>query len=59
VAGLLTFIITKNLHLGNLALEVGLPTMVSALVFIGAGLLTKQVPEKVEELVLALKEKGE
>jgi hypothetical protein len=33
--------------------------MVSALVFTGAGLLTKQVPEKVEELVLALKEKGE
>jgi hypothetical protein len=29
------------------------------MVFIGAGLLTKQVPEKVEELVLALKEKGE
>jgi Na+/proline symporter len=59
VAGLLTFIITKNLELGNLALEVGLPTMVSAMVFIGAGLLTKQVPEKVEALVLALKEKGE
>ena len=58
VAGLLTFIITKNLNLGNLALEVGLPTMVSALVFIGAGLFTKQVPERVEALILALKEKG-
>jgi hypothetical protein len=45
--------------MGNLALEVGLPTMVSALVFIVAGLLTKQVPEKVEALVLALKQKGE
>jgi hypothetical protein len=44
--------------MGNLALEVGLPTMVSALVFIGAGLFTKQVPEKVEALILALKEKG-
>jgi hypothetical protein len=36
-------------------LEVGLPTMVSALVFIGAGLLTKEVPEKVETLISALK----
>jgi hypothetical protein len=29
------------------------------LVFIVSGFLTKQVPEKVEALVLALKEKGE
>lgn len=58
-AGLVTFIITKNLDLENLALEVGLPTMVSAIVIIGAGMLTKKVPEKVEALILALKEKGE
>lgn len=58
-AGLMAFIITKNIDLGNLALEVGLPTMVSAIVFIGAGMLTKNVPTQVEELVLALKKKGE
>ncbi len=59
VAGLLAFVIIKNIDLENLALEVGLPTMVSAIVFIGAGMLTKNIPPQVEALGMALKEKGE
>ncbi len=55
VAGLITFIITKDMHLNSLALEVGLPTIVSAIVFIGAGLATKTVPVKVKDLIAALK----
>ncbi len=55
VAGLLTFIITKDMHLSSLALEVGLPTIVSAIVFIGVGLTTKTVPVKVKDLMAALK----
>lgn len=54
-AGLLTFIITKNITLNSLALEVGLPTIVAALVFISIGLLTKSVPVKVQNLLDALK----
>ncbi len=57
VAGLITFIITKDMHLSSLALEVGLPTIVSAIVFIVAGLATKTVPVKVEDLIAALKKK--
>ncbi len=55
IAGLVTFIITKDIHLNSLALEVGLPTIVSAIVFIGAGLITKTVPVKVKDLIAALK----
>lgn len=55
VSGLITFIITKDMHLGSLALEVGLPTIVSGIVFIGVGLATKSVPEKVTKLIAALK----
>jgi Na+/proline symporter len=54
-AGLITFIVTKDMHLGSLALEVGLPTIVSGIVFIGVGLTTKSVPEKVTNLIAALK----
>lgn len=54
-AGLVTFIITKDIHLNSLALEVGLPTIVSAIVFIGVGLVTKTVPVKVTDLIAALK----
>ena len=54
VAGLLTFIITKNMHLNSLALEVGLPTIVSAIVFIGIGMITTTVPAKVTNLIAAL-----
>lgn len=55
VAGLLTFIITKDIALNSLALEVGLPTIVSAIVFISVGLATKTVPDKVKDLMAALK----
>jgi SSS family transporter len=55
IAGLLTFIITKETKINSLALEVALPTLVSAIVFIGVGMATKTVPEKVNELVAALK----
>ena len=57
VAGLVTFIIAKDMNLSSLALEVGLPTMVSAIVFIGIGLTTKTVPVKVTNLMAVLKRK--
>jgi SSS family solute:Na+ symporter len=46
VAGLLTFIVTKNVEL-SLALEIGLPVIVSTLVYILVGLIQKSVPDKV------------
>ncbi|MGK2860424.1 MAG: sodium:solute symporter family transporter, partial [Chitinophagaceae bacterium] len=55
VAGVATFIITKNMQVNNLAIEVGLPTIVSAIVFIVIGLATKTVPARVNELLAALK----
>ena len=55
IAGIVTFIITKNMHVNSLAIEVGLPTIVSAVVFIGVGLVTKSVPVKVKNLLAALK----
>lgn len=54
-AGLITFVITKEVALNSLALEVGLPTIVSAIVFIGVGMSTKIVPEKVQNLIAALR----
>ncbi|MCW3106696.1 MAG: Na+/solute symporter, partial [Segetibacter sp.] len=55
VAGLLTFVISKQINLNSLALEVGLPTMVAGVVFIAVGLTTRTVPEKVTNLIAALK----
>lgn len=55
-AGLLTFIITKGWPMNSLALEVGLPTMVSAFIFILAGVLSKITPIKVKNLLTALKQ---
>lgn len=49
-AGLVTFVITKNVEL-PLALEVGLPVIVSAIVYISVGLLAKGVPEKVTTML--------
>ena len=57
VAGLVTFIIAKDMNLSSLALEVGLPTMVSAIIFIGIGLTTKTVPVNVTNLMAVLKRK--
>ncbi len=55
VAGLLTFIVSKQVHFNSLALEVGLPTIVSVVVFISVGLMTRTVPSKVTDLLNALK----
>jgi solute:Na+ symporter, SSS family len=55
IAGLVTFVITKDMNINSLALEVGLPTIVSAVVFIGVGLATKIVPAKVTNLFAALR----
>lgn len=55
LAGVITFIITKYMNTHSLAIEVGLPTIVSAIVFIGVGLATKAVPAKVTDLLAALK----
>jgi SSS family solute:Na+ symporter len=55
IAGVITFVITKNMNLNNLALEVGLPTIVSAIVFIGVGMTIRTVPKKVSDLIAALK----
>lgn len=55
-AGLLTFIVTKNISLNSLALEVGLPTIAAAAIYITVGLTSKAaVPEKVTNLLAALK----
>ena len=55
IAGVLTFIITKDMNTHSLAIEVGLPTIISAVLFIGVGLATKAVPAKVTDLLAALK----
>ena len=52
-AGLLTFIITKNVEL-SLALEVGLPVIVSTITYIGVGLTKKEVPEKVNVMLKSI-----
>ncbi len=51
-AGLLTFIITKNVEVGSLALQVSLPLIVSTLVFITIGFTQiGTVPEKVKSML--------
>jgi len=58
IAGFITFIISKVVGVSNLAVEVGLPTVVSAIIFIGIGMLNKEkAPERVEQLLAALKKK--
>lgn len=54
-AGLITFVIGKQVQFDSLALEVGLPTMVSLVVFIGIGVVTRKVPQKVDDLMRSLK----
>ncbi len=58
IAGLLTFVITKDINLNSLALEVGLPTIVSAVIYIGAGLLTRATPERVTKMLASLKKES-
>jgi Na+/proline symporter len=55
IAGVLTFIITKDMDTHSLAIEVGLPTIVSGIVFVGVGLATKVVPERVKDMITSLK----
>ena len=53
-AGLLTFIVTKNIEI-SLALEVSLPVIVSAIVYTVIGLIQiNKVPEKVEKMLLSI-----
>ncbi|MDP4284160.1 MAG: sodium:solute symporter family protein [Bacteroidota bacterium] len=55
IAGVITFIITKDMNTHSLAFEVGMPTIVSGVIFIGIGLATKAEPAKVKDLLAALK----
>jgi hypothetical protein len=51
-AGLLTFIITKNIEISSLALQVSLPLIVSTLVYVTIGLIQiGTVPEKVKSML--------
>lgn len=59
IAGILTFIIMKTIGTDSLALEVGLPTVVSAIIYIGYGILNRgKAPERVEQLLAALRKDG-
>jgi SSS family transporter len=54
-AGLVTFVITKNLPMESLALEVGLPTFVSTIIYCFIGFVRrKHVSEKVRSLEAAI-----
>ncbi len=55
VAGLLAFVFTKYFAMNSLAVEVGLPIFVSAVIYITIGLTTRATPEKVVTLMAALK----
>jgi Na+/proline symporter len=54
IAGMSAFVFTKNYELNSMALEVGLPSMVAAVVFIAAGWMSKPAPARVNELMEAL-----
>jgi Na+/proline symporter len=54
-AGLLTFIITKNTGPHGLAIDVGLPSIISAIVFIGVGFANKTVSPVVTNMMASLK----
>jgi Na+/proline symporter len=55
LTGLVTFVIAKDRNLDNLALEVGLPTIMSAIIFVVFGLFTKNIPPRVTGLMAALR----
>lgn len=51
-AGLLTFILTKNIEMSSLALQVSLPLVVSTLVYVFIGLVQiRTVPDKVKAML--------
>lgn len=54
VAGVATFIVTKQVDMGSMALEVGLPSIVAAVTYVSSGLLTREVPPAVDRLMDAL-----
>ncbi|MBL7699913.1 MAG: Na+:solute symporter [Chitinophagaceae bacterium] len=54
IGGLIAFVVTKKLDVNNLALEVGSPIIVAALIYVGMGLATKATPVKVTGLFAAL-----
>lgn len=60
VAGLLTFIITKNVTMESLALEVSLPLIVSAIVYVSLGIFNRPKKgsdaDKVKKLLAAIAE---
>lgn len=54
--GFITFLITKSIGMSNEALDLGLPTIVSAIIFIGFSIFTKtETPEQVKNMLAALK----
>lgn len=59
-AGLTTFIITKNVEVGSMALEIGLPLFVSAIVYVTMGYFNRKVvPEHVKELLDSIQESND
>jgi hypothetical protein len=55
LSGLLTFILTKNIEISSLALQVSLPLIVSAVVYVSIGLIQlKRVPENVKSLLKSI-----
>jgi Na+/proline symporter len=54
VSGMLAFVLTKNFEIGSMALEVGLPSIVAAVVFIVSGFFAGPAPREVDELMEAL-----
>ena len=54
-AGLLTFIITKNTGPHSLAIDVGLPSVISAIVFICVGFANKTASPVVTNMMASLK----
>lgn len=51
LAGLMAFILTKNVEIGSLAIQVSLPLMISFITYVSVGLLPqRKVPEKVGKM---------
>ena len=58
-AGLVTFIITKNIETESMAGEIGAPLIVSVIVYVGIGFINRnKVPQRVNDLLTSIKHKG-
>lgn len=56
LTGLLAFIFTKNVEIGNLAVQVSLPLLVSFITYVTIGFLPKrEIPEKVNQMFSILR----